>query len=191
MNKARRAHHDQQCFPRVTCHRDKSTACQKLHAPEQPWSPGLPLSRTAAWLSGLGRSLGFSSCAPRAPADACAEELWHARGHSYILSYCPGLSLAPCVGLGFLVRLRFASRSHAVWRVRAIAPSFIFGWRAFSSVSLWTYIYIFTERDGRKGPPAENKARCDRTNTPHSKATQRKAKPNQKSQTHTRGARQA
>jgi hypothetical protein len=24
----------------------------------------------------------------------------------------------------------------AVWRVRAIAPSFIFGWRAFSSVSL-------------------------------------------------------
>jgi hypothetical protein len=38
---------------------------------------------------------------------------------------------------------------------------------------------IFTERDGRKGPPAGNKARCDRTNTPHSKATQRKAKPNQ------------
>jgi hypothetical protein len=37
------------------------------------------------------------------------------------------------VGLRFLVRLRFALRSLAVWRVRAIAPSFIFGWRAFSS----------------------------------------------------------
>jgi hypothetical protein len=30
--------------------------------------------------------------------------------------------------------------------------------------------YIVTERDGRKGPPAGNKARCNRTNTPHSKA---------------------
>jgi hypothetical protein len=50
---------------------------------------------------------------------------------------------------------------------------------------------IFTERDGRKGPPAGNKAECNRTNTPHSKATQRKAKPNQKPQTHTQGARQA
>jgi hypothetical protein len=51
--------------------------------------------------------------------------------------------------------------------------------------------YIFTERDGRKGPPAGNKARCIRTNTRHSKAMQRKAKPNQTPQTHTRGARQA
>jgi hypothetical protein len=50
--------------------------------------------------------------------------------------------------------------------------------------------HIFTERDRRKGPPAENKARCNRTNTPHSKATQRKAKPNQKPQTHTQGKRQ-
>jgi hypothetical protein len=48
-----------------------------------------------------------------------------------------------------------------------------------------------TERDGRKGPPAGNKAKCNRTNTPHSKATQRKAKPNKKPQTHTRGERQA
>jgi hypothetical protein len=40
------------------------------------------------------------------------------------------------VGLRFLVRLRFALRSLAVWRVRAIAPSFVFGWQAFSSVSL-------------------------------------------------------
>jgi hypothetical protein len=40
------------------------------------------------------------------------------------------------VGLGFLVRLRFASRSLAVWRVCAIALSFVSGWRAFSSVSL-------------------------------------------------------
>jgi hypothetical protein len=49
----------------------------------------------------------------------------------------------------------------------------------------------FTERDGGKGPPAGNKARCNRTNTPHSKAMQRKAKPNQTPQTHTWGARQA
>jgi hypothetical protein len=46
------------------------------------------------------------------------------------------LSLALCVGLRFLVRLRFALRSLAVWRVRAVASSFIFGWRAFPSVSL-------------------------------------------------------
>jgi hypothetical protein len=31
-------------------------------------------------------------------------------------------------------------------------------------------LYIFTERDGRKGPPAGKKARCNRTNTPHSKS---------------------
>jgi hypothetical protein len=76
-----------------------------------------------------------------------------------------------------------------VWRVCAIAPSFVSGWRVFSSVSLCEY--KITERDGRKGPPAGNKAKCSRTNTPHSKATQRKAKPNQTPQTHTRGARQA
>jgi hypothetical protein len=52
-------------------------------------------------------------------------------------------------------------------------------------------VNIFAERDGRKGSPAGNKARCNRTNTPHSKAMQRKAKPNQTPQTHTRGARQA
>jgi hypothetical protein len=51
--------------------------------------------------------------------------------------------------------------------------------------------YRFTERDGRKGPPAGNKAKCNCTNTPHGKATRRKAKPNQKPQTHTRGKRQA
>jgi hypothetical protein len=48
-----------------------------------------------------------------------------------------------------------------------------------------------TKIDGRKGPQAMNKSRCNRINTPHSKATQRKAKPNQTPQTHTRGARQA
>jgi ankyrin repeat protein len=52
-------------------------------------------------------------------------------------------------------------------------------------------LYRFTERDGRKGPPAGNKAKCNCTNTPHSKTTRRKAKPNQKPQTHTRGERQA
>jgi hypothetical protein len=47
------------------------------------------------------------------------------------------------------------------------------------------------KRDGRKGPAAGNKARCDRINTPHSKATPRKAKPNQTQQTRRRGAKQA
>jgi hypothetical protein len=51
--------------------------------------------------------------------------------------------------------------------------------------------YMLTKRDGRKGPPAGNKAKCNCTNTPHSRATRRKAKPNQKPQTHTRGERQA
>jgi hypothetical protein len=45
------------------------------------------------------------------------------------------------VGLGFLVRLCFALHSFAVWCVSAIAPSFISGWRAFSSVSLCNSIY--------------------------------------------------
>jgi hypothetical protein len=62
---------------------------------------------------------------------------------------------------------------------------------ARGSQALYVKVYFCTERDGRKGPPAGNKARCNRTNTPHSKAMQRKAKPNQKPQTHTRGARQA
>jgi hypothetical protein len=59
--------------------------------------------------------------------------------------------------------------------------------RIYSSI----FFHICTERDGRKGPPAGNKAKCNRTNTPHSKATLCKAKPNQKPQTHTRGERQA
>jgi hypothetical protein len=58
-------------------------------------------------------------------------------------------------------------------------------------VKIYKEEYIFTERNGRKGPPAGNKAKRNGTNTPHSKATRRKAKPNQEPQTHTRGARQA
>jgi hypothetical protein len=50
--------------------------------------------------------------------------------------YSRGLLCAPCVGLAFLFWLRFALRSFALWRVFAIAPSSISGWRAFSSVSL-------------------------------------------------------
>jgi hypothetical protein len=45
------------------------------------------------------------------------------------------------VGLGFLVRLRFASRGPAMWRVCAIALSFVSGWRAFYSVSLCKNIF--------------------------------------------------
>jgi hypothetical protein len=51
-------------------------------------------------------------------------------------------------------------------------------------------IQIYTERR-KKRPASRKNAGCNRTNTPHSKATQRKAKPNQTSQTHTRGVRQA
>jgi hypothetical protein len=52
-------------------------------------------------------------------------------------------------------------------------------------------VHIVTERDGRKGPPAGNKAKCNRTNTPQSKAPQLKSKPTQTPQSHRRGARQA
>jgi hypothetical protein len=41
---------------------------------------------------------------------------------------------APCVGLGFLVRLCFALRCVAL--LCAMAPSFVSGWRAFASVCL-------------------------------------------------------
>jgi hypothetical protein len=40
-----------------------------------------------------------------------------------------------------------------------------------------TRVLIFTERDGRKGPPAGNKAKCNCTNTQHSRATQSEAEP--------------
>jgi hypothetical protein len=43
----------------------------------------------------------------------------------------------------------------------------------------------------RRAILAGNKARCNRTNTPHSKATHCKAKPNHAPQTHTRSATQA
>jgi hypothetical protein len=73
------------------------------------------------------------------------------------------LSRAPCVGLGFLVRLRFASRSLAVWRVCAIALSFVSGWRAFSSVSLCTTITTTTNfyRQGSiPAAPARSSCGC-------------------------------
>jgi hypothetical protein len=69
-----------------------------------------------------------------------------------ILLCCLGLSRAPCLGLGCLVRLRFALRGLAVWRVCAIAPSFASGWWAFSSVSFCKSI-IFRSF-GRLGAPA-------------------------------------
>jgi hypothetical protein len=39
--------------------------------------------------------------------------------------YKKGLARAPCMGLGCLVWLRFALRSLAMWRVCALAPSFV------------------------------------------------------------------
>jgi hypothetical protein len=67
----------------------------------------------------------------------------------------------------------------------------LFGLRPSQHTPFSKYTFTFTERDGRKGPPAGNKAKCHCTNTPHSRATRREAKPNQKPQTHTRGKRQA
>jgi hypothetical protein len=71
----------------------------------------------------------------RVRRDACRWPDPDARSHPTL-----SLSHAPCVGLGCLVRLRFALHSLAVWPVCAIAPSFVSGWRAFSSVSLCKYI---------------------------------------------------
>jgi hypothetical protein len=68
----------------------------------------------------------------------------------YIYNYFPvwpvywPVSRPVCgLGCGCLVRLRFALRSPAVWRVRAIAPDIVSGWRACSSVSLSKSIIIF------------------------------------------------
>jgi hypothetical protein len=80
------------------------------------------------------------------------------------------------VRFGFWVWLRLALRSFASSCVCEVPPYFVSGWRAISSVALcndYILYYRFTERDGRKGPPAGNKARCNRTNTTHSKVTQR------------------
>jgi hypothetical protein len=57
-------------------------------------------------------------------------------------------ALRPACGFGgwFLVWLCFALRGHDLWRVCAIAPSFVSGWRAFSSVSLCTYFFDCTIR---------------------------------------------
>jgi hypothetical protein len=43
---------------------------------------------------------------------------------------------APWVGLAFLFWRCVALRGFALWRVFAIEPRFVSGWRAFSSVSL-------------------------------------------------------
>jgi hypothetical protein len=51
------------------------------------------------------------------------------------------LLCSPCLNFGFLVRLPFALHSFALFRVCAIAPSFVSGWRAFSSVSLCKSIF--------------------------------------------------
>jgi hypothetical protein len=75
----------------------------------------------------------------------------------------------------------------ATWAVSAAGLAA----RSFAKLVASCMMLPWNERDGRLGPPAGNKARCNRTNTPHSKAMQRKAKPNQTPQTYTRGARQA
>jgi hypothetical protein len=68
----------------------------------------------------------------------------------------------------------FACTVSRDWPTRkrtAQSEGFLIFWLYHLDVqSLYEINYIFTERDGRKGPPAGNKARCNRTNTPHSKS---------------------
>jgi hypothetical protein len=59
----------------------------------------------------------------------------HIMHNIHMQAHC-GLLCVPCVGLAFSLWLRFALRSLALWRVGAIAPSFVSGWRASSSISL-------------------------------------------------------
>jgi hypothetical protein len=91
----------------------------------------------------------------RVRRDECRQPGSDARSRPALGCGCLGLSLAPCVGLGFLVRLRFASRSPAMWRVCAIALSFVSGWRAFSSVSLCKS--ILNGRAGWRAWPLEGR----------------------------------
>jgi hypothetical protein len=69
-----------------------------------------------------------------------------------------------CVGLGCSVRLRFALRSLALWHFCAIAPSFVSGWRAFSSASLCVdSIYVwnpFRSPDPLDVPPSLGPGAC-------------------------------
>jgi hypothetical protein len=66
-------------------------------------------------------------------------------------------------GLFFLLSLSMSIKHRTIvctkYRIDILTEGFIFGWRAFSSVSLCES--MFTARDGRKGPPAGNKARCE------------------------------
>jgi hypothetical protein len=85
-------------------------------------------------------TLAFGSPARIRVATAMIYFSYHTAAVGIYLYYAGagglGLLCAPCVGLGFLFWLRFALRSFALWRVFAIAPSFVYSWRAFSSVSL-------------------------------------------------------
>jgi hypothetical protein len=63
--------------------------------------------------------------------------------------------------------------------------------RLGSALRVISGLWIYRERRKKRPASRKQKARCNRTNTPHSKATRRKAKPNEKPQTPTRGARQA
>jgi hypothetical protein len=94
----------------------------------------------------------------RVRRDTCRRPGSDARSRPALGCGCLGLSLAPCVGLGFLVRLRFASRSPAMWRVCAIALSFVSGWRAFPSVSLCKHIcYAIRPPLFALGPPSASR----------------------------------
>jgi hypothetical protein len=80
----------------------------------------------------VGRPVG------RARRDACRWPDPDARSRPALGFSCLRLFRAPSAGLLCLVRLRFAWRSLAMRRVYAIAPGFVSGCRAFSSVSLVT-----------------------------------------------------
>jgi hypothetical protein len=130
--------------------------------------PGLS---QAAFISGALRELGVALCRDTLPQHRAtcpcvgrARTLRHAPLAEPRCAVLPGPRLrwlrlgaspvcAPYVGLGFFVQLRFALRGLALCCVHAIAPSFVSGWRAVSSISLcnlYRYLHRETEEKARQ-----------------------------------------
>jgi hypothetical protein len=63
-----------------------------------------------------------------------------------LVPLCTSILYAPCVGFGFRVRLRSMLRSLALCCVCEVAPSFVSGWRSFSSFALYDTLYHYSCR---------------------------------------------
>jgi hypothetical protein len=107
--------------------------------------------------------------ATSASSSACAVA---ASGIYILYKACVGSSRAPCVVLRCLVRLRFALRSLAMWRVCAIAPTAVALFPAGGPFlpSLYVNLY-FTQRE------AEDISRQPETKRGATANTRPKAKP--------------